>query len=195
MKRLVLILLTVLLMFTSCSGVSSAEKKLIEQFTTAMKSYNKQAMSELLTEFPDKTPYVYIDDIFNDQKYVDLYRKLYTNISYEIKSSKNDSITIEMTMPNIQKLYTDSAAFVMNLALSDTELISKLDENEENGVILIQEIMLTYADQKDAVEMMTVEFTLKTVQDGGKLRIVCDDALRAMLTGNFFLSKNSTLSD
>lgn len=195
MKRLVLILLTVLLMFTSCSGVSSAEKKLIEQFTTAMKSYNKQAMSELLTEFPDKTPYVYIDDIFNDQKYVDLYRKLYTNISYEIKSSKNDSITIEMTMPNIQKLYTDSAAFVMNLALSDTELISKLDENEENGVILIQEIMLTYADQKDAVEMMTVEFTLKTVRDGGKLRIVCDDALRAMLTGNFFLSKNSTLAD
>lgn len=195
MKRFILILVSVVLMLTSCSGVTSSEERLVEQFTTAMKTYNKQAMTELLTDFPDKTPYVYIDDIFNDQKYVDLYRKLYTNISYEIKSSENDSITIEMTMPNIQKLYTDSAAFVMNLALSDTELINKLDENEENGVILIQEIMLAYADQKDAVETMTAEFTLKTVEEEGKLLIVCDDALRAMLTGNFFLAKNSTLFD
>ncbi len=181
-------------MLVSCSGITTADEQVLEQFTVALKTYNKQAMAQLVTEFPDNTPYVYLDDIFNDEKYIELYRKLYTDITYAVKSAKNDRVTIEVTMPDVQQLYTETAAFVMNLALSDAELVKKLDENEENGIILIQEMMLAFAEQEGAVKTMTEEFTLTFTQREGKRLIVCDDELRALITGNFFLSKNSKIS-
>lgn len=195
MKRFILLLSVFAIMLVSCSGAATAEKQAFEQFSVALKTYNKQAMADLLTEFPDHTPYVYLDDIFNDQKYIELYRKLYTDITYAVKSTENDRITVEVIMPNVQKLYTDTAAYVMSLALTDPELVNKLDENEENGIILIQEMMLALAEQEGAVETMTEEFTLTFTEKEGKTVIVCDDQLRALITGNFFLSKNSTISD
>ncbi len=195
MKRFILLLAVFAIMLVSCSGAATAEKQAFEQFSVALKTYNKQAMADLLTEFPDHTPYVYLDDIFNDQKYIELYRKLYTDITYAVKSTENDRITVEVIMPNVQKLYTDTAAYVMSLALTDPELVNKLDENEENGIILIQEMMLALAEQEGAVETMTEEFTLTFTEKEGKTVIVCDDQLRALITGNFFLSKNSTISD
>ena len=130
------------------------------------------------------------DDIFNDAKYQELYRLLYTDITYAIKSTKNNRITAEFTMPNVQKLYANAAAMVTNLAFMDETLVDKLNENEENGIILIQELMLEMAKQDGKVETMEQEFTLSFAENNGKVVIVCDDELKALLTGNFFLSKN-----
>ncbi len=190
MKRIILLVLAFALLLTSCGIGTSAEARTLEKFTEAMKIYDKQAMMELLTAFPDKSPYVYLDDIFNDAKYQDLYRLLYTDITYAIKSLKNNRITAEFTMPNVQKLYANAAAMVTNLAFVDETLVEKLNENEENGIILIQELMLEMAKQENNVEIMKQEFTLSFAEKNGKIVIVCDDELKALLTGNFFLSKN-----
>lgn len=190
MKRIILLVLAFVLLLTSCGIGTSAEEQTLERFTEAMRIYDKQAMAELLTAFPDKSPYVYLDDIFNDAKYQELYRLLYTDITYAIKSTKNNRITAEFTMPNVQKLYANAAAMVTNLAFMDETLVDKLNENEENGIILIQELMLEMAKQDGKVETMEQEFTLSFAENNGKVVIVCDDELKALLTGNFFLSKN-----
>lgn len=190
MKRIIPLITALLLMLTSCRSAASVQEQTLAEFTDAMRVYDKQVMTELLTVFPDKKPYVYLDDIFNDEKYQQLYRSLYTDITYAIKSKENNRITVEFTMPNVQKLYANAAAMVTNLAFMDETLVEKLNENETNGIILIQELMLEMAKQAENVETMKQEFTLSFAEKNGKTVIVCDDELKALLTGNFFLSKN-----
>ncbi len=195
MKRLIVLLIAITMLLVSCGPAFNEEEQTLKQFVDAMKVYDTTEMSEFLTEFPDNTPYVYLDDIFNDAKYQELYRLLYTDIEYAVTSSENNRLTVDFTMPNVQKLYTDTAAMVMNLALSDETLVNKLNENEENGIVLIQEMMLALAKQEGSVERMTRTFTLTFERKGTKKVIVCDDELRALLTGNFFLSKNTKLPE
>ncbi len=190
MKRIIPLITALLLMLTSCRSAASVQEQTLAEFTDAMRVYDKQAMTELLTVFPDKKPYVYLDDIFNDEKYQQLYRSLYIDITYAIKSKENNRITAEFTMPNVQKLYANAAAMVTNLAFMDETLVEKLNENEMNGIILIQELMLEMVKQEENVETMKQEFTLSFAEKNGKTVIVCDDELKALLTGNFFLSKN-----
>ncbi|PWM38726.1 MAG: hypothetical protein DBX52_06555 [Clostridiales bacterium] len=161
-------------------------------FTEALREYNREEMAVYLTQFPDNTAYVYLDDIFNDTGYIELYRMLYPNITYSIQSFEKNRAVIEYTMPNIQKLYTNVSAAVLNLALTDETLQQKLAENDENGIILIREMMLYYASSGNGIENMTQQFTLTFQKKEGRIVIVCDDALRALITGNFFLSKNMT---
>lgn len=193
MKRLFVLLIAIVMLLTSCGPSSREEEQVLKQFYEGMKTYDTAAMAEVLSEFPDNKPYVYLDDIFNDAKYQELYRLLYTDIEYAVTSSENNRLTVDFTMPNVQKLYTDTAAMVMNLALSDESLVDKLNENEKNGIILIQEMMLALAKQEGNVEMMTETYVLTFKRQGRKSVIVCDDELRALLTGNFFLSKNTKL--
>ncbi len=199
MKRVFLLLTTIVLLLSFCGCKASVSQEDAEstlaQFTDALKIYDREAMSALLTEFPDKTLYVYLDDIFNDEKYIELYRLLYTDITYAVKSYENNRMTVEFTMPNVQKMYTNVSALILNLALTDEELVSKLEDGDENGIILIQEMMLALAKQDGGVETMTQQFTLSFTYKGEKNVIVCDDELRALITGNFFLSKNSTLAE
>ena len=96
-------------------------------------------------------------------------------------------------MPDVQTLYAGVSAAVLNLALTDETLQEKLQENDENALILIQQTMLSWAEQEDMVETMTQEYTLSFTEKDGKTVIVCDDELRALITGNFFLSKKTTL--
>lgn len=195
MKRFVLLLTVVAILLSSCSYNVKNKEDTLEQFTEALRVYDREAMTDLLTEFPDKTPYVYLDDIFNDDKYIELYRILYPEITYAVTSSENDRLVVEYTMPDVQALYTGVVAMVMNLAMSDESLVDKLDENEENGIILIQEMMLALARQGNSVTTTTREYTLSFKEENGKTVIVCDDELRALITGNFFLSKKSTLAE
>lgn len=196
MKRIVLFLLMIVMLFSfcGCSSVSSEDaESTLDQFVKALKVYDKTAMSEHLTAFPDNSAYVYLDDIFNDTGYMELYRLLYGDLSYEIKSYEDDQMVVSFTMPNVQKLYTDVSGLVLSLAMSDTTLQEKLAENDENGIVLIREMMLSLAAQNKGIEQMTEDFILTFKNGGEKALILCDDELKALMTGNFFLSKNTTL--
>ncbi len=194
MKRFLSFLLVAVLLLSSCGRTLNNKEETLAEFTDALKVYDRDAMSALLTEFPDKSQYVYLDDIFNDAKYIELYRLLYSDIDYKVKSSSKNQIVAEFTMPDIKSLYTGVVAIVMNIAISDQTLVDKLDENEENGIILTQEMMLTLAKQGKAASM-TKEYTLTFTEKDGKTVIACDDELRALMTGDFFLSKNTTLEE
>lgn len=196
MKRIVLILLSAVLIFslTGCgSRQSEDEEEVLAAFTEALRVYDREAMTALLTEFPDNTAYVYLDDIFNDEAYILLYQTLYSDITYAVRSREKNRIVAEYTMPDVQTLYAGVSAAVLNLALTDETLQEKLQENDENALILIQQTMLSWAKQEDMVETMTQEYTLSFTEKDGKTVIVCDDELRALITGNFFLSKKTTL--
>ncbi len=190
MKRIVavIVLICILFSFSACRKDTAQIDRLFE----GLKTYDRSVMSEVLTEFPDNSEYVYLDDIFNDEKYIKVYQALYEDIDYEIIKMDQYSAKVKVKMPNIQKLFTDVSAWVLSAALEDAELSNKLAENDYNGIILIQELMYAYATN-GTYEMQTLdaEFNLRFEEVDGKKYIICDEELRALITGNFYLSKNT----
>ena len=186
MKRFgaLVILMAFLVSLSGCSTKVAAVDRLFE----GLRAYDRETMSEVLTEFPDNSRFVYVDDIFNDEGYCKIYRQLYSSIEYKVVSANSKTVKVKVTMPNVQKLYTEVSAWVMSEALNDPDLQGRLEENDTNGVILIQEIMYSYAvNQPEQIETITEEFQLFLTEDG---KIQCTDTLRALITGNLFLSKN-----
>ena len=198
MKKIISIVLAcvLLLSLSSCRGkyTRGEMEETVAHFTEALKVYDSYEMSRYLTEFPDNEGYVYLDDIFNDEGYLRLYRILYEQITCEVVSAKKDKVVIKVHMPNIQNLYTVVSMIVVNMAIGDETLQDKLSENDENSIVLIQEAMIAYAKQGN-YSMMEQEFTLSFGERGGVPVIVCDDELRAFMTGNLYLSKNITAAD
>ena len=194
MKKIFALLIAVVLLFSGCSsGITRDEiEDTVWDFTEALKVYDRDEMSGYLTQFPDNSPYIYIDDIFNDAEYIALYQTLFSDITYKIKSVEKNHAVVEYTIPDVQKLFATTSAHVLSLTLSNEMLAQKLAENEMTGINFIRELMRMYANTGDNVEIMTKEFTLTFQQEAGKTVIVCDDSLRALITGNFFLSKSIT---
>jgi hypothetical protein len=163
----------------------------IDAFFDGLKTYNVEKMTQTLDRFPDNKGYVYLDDIFNDERYIDIYRSVYPEISYSIKEIKGDYAIVSVKIPDIQSLYTDVTALVTSMTLEDEELLNKLMENETNGIILVQEMMYGYVNSENyQPKYISKDFKLSFKTMEGKTVIVCDDELRALMTGNFFLSKN-----
>ncbi len=197
MKRItaLAVIFALVVILSGCGHKISREdaQSVVDPFFAALKEYDREAMSGYLTEFPDNTGYVYVDDIFNDEAYVKLYRQLYSSITYSIKSIEGNRVIFEVSMPNIHALYTDISARIMSLTLMDETLRDKLEENSENAVILLQETMLSIATQNpDQIEKMTQEYTLTLQKKNGTYQIATDDEVRKLLTGNLFLAKSTT---
>lgn len=197
MKRFLVLLIIAVQLVSLCGCGGNLQQSEMEQalteFVAALKIYDREAMTALLTEFPNNSKYVYYDDIFNDEGYMEMYRLLYTDISYTIVSAENDRLIAEFTMPDVQTLYNNILALVLQMSLDDATLQEKLGENDENGSVLVREMMLAYAQQGYDTEVMTKSVTLTFQKKNGRAVIVCDDELRALMTGNFFLSKSSTI--
>lgn len=190
MKRIVtvVVLICILFSFAACQKDAAQIDRLFE----GLRTYDRSLMSEVLTEFPDNSEYVYLDDIFNDEKYIKVYQALYKDIDYKIIKTDQYSAKVRVRMPDIQKLFIDVSAWVFSAALEDAELSNKLAENDYNGVILIQELMYAYATNGNyEVQTIETEFNLRFEEIDGRKCIVCDEELRALITGNFYLSKNT----
>lgn len=201
MKRILLLLICAVFLFSGAAcGTkrgSLSEKEMtnaLNAFVSSMSNYDIEEMTSELTEFPNKDPYVYLDDIFNDEAYTALYRAVYYNISHKVKRAEADQLVVEFTMPDIRQLYITISSAVLNMALNDPDLQQKLNEDEMNGVILIQQAMLSAA-AKGNYDTMKQEFTLSFKKENDSVLIVCDDELRALLTGNLFLSRNMKKDD
>ena len=189
MKRLIafIVLFSILLSLSACQKY----EKQIDRLFEGLKTYDRSIMSEVLTEFPDNSSYVYLDDIFNDEKYIKIYQALFSDIEYEIIKTNSRSATVKVKMPDIQKLFSDVSAWVLSAALEDADLSNKLAENDYNGIVLIQELMYAYATNDEyQVQVLETEFDLQFEEVNGKTYILCNDDLRALITGNFYLSKN-----
>ncbi len=199
MKRIVIILsiIALLLGFSGCSpSVSSNEmEKTMGQFMDALKVYDREKMTACLDEFPDGSAYVYLDDIFNDEGYMELYRLTFKDLEYSIEDIEKNSLTIQCTNTDIQSLYSEVTATVMQMALSDEALQKKLDEDEKNGVILVRELMLSLARENKNLKRTTNTYTVSFKITNGKVILICNDELRSLMTGRFFLSKNMPISD
>ncbi|MBQ4052170.1 MAG: hypothetical protein IJD09_00770 [Clostridia bacterium] len=197
MKRLFILLVAVIMLvvMSGCGArlSQSQMEQTLSEFVTALRVYDRQAMTKVLTEFPDKTPYVYLDDIFNDEGYVELYQLLYADIQYRVVQCEKNQMTVEFTMPDVQSMYVKVMGVVFQMALSDPVLEQKLSENDANGSILVREIMLSQVKQGQVPPTFTESFTLEFIEKDGRIQIVCDDAVRTVMTGKFFLSKNATV--
>ncbi len=167
----------------------------IDELVFDLKKYDIAAMKQHLNSFPDKSQYVYLDDIFNDEPYQELYRMLYPKITYKVLSHTENTASIEATMPNIQSLFTTIEMNAAMLALEDEEFKNILLQDETKSIELIQQAMLAAARKENGVPMMTEEFTLSFDWVGDRLVILSDDQLRAFITGNFVISKGERVEE
>ncbi len=193
----VLSIMVILLGFNGCSpSVSSNEmEKTIDQFMDALKIYDREAMTGYLDEFPDSSDYVYLDDIYNDEGYMELYRLTFGGLEYSIEDVNKNALTIQCTNTDIQNLYNNVTTMVMQMAISDETLQKKLDEDEENGIVLVRELMLSLARENKNLQRSTNTYTISFEKANGKVKLICDDELRTLMTGRFFLAKNMRISD
>lgn len=194
MKRFCLIVIVTLMimLFCGCSGVSDHADidRVLKGFFSGLKAYDRAVMTEHLTEFPDNSAYDFPDDIFNDNSYVELYKSLYTDITYAVTSYEKNSVSLKVTMPNIGALYDLTCVKVKTLAENNPALKDKL---AGDNVIFMQEMMRELA--ADGVENVAFEFTLDLKSDEEKICIVNNDELRNLLTGNFFSVKVSEVEE
>ena len=199
MKKIVsiLLILCLLLGFSGCSpSVSATEMEAtLAQFMDALKIYDREAMTACLDVFPDSSGYVYLDDIYNDEGYMELYRLTFGDLEYTIQETEKNTVTIRCKNSDIQTLYTNVTSTVLQMAMTDPTLQNKLNEDEENGIVLVRELMLSFAREKKNLEQSEDSYTLSFKKENGKVYILCDDELRCLITGRFFLSKNMLVSD
>ncbi|MBQ4136554.1 MAG: hypothetical protein IJD67_00445 [Clostridia bacterium] len=190
MKRFCLILIITLMITPFCGCSGSADRadidRVLNGFFTGLKAYDRIIMTEHLTEFPDNSVHDFPDDIFNDNSYVELYKSLYTDITYAVTNYEKNNVSLKVTMPDIGALYDLTCAKVKTLAENNPALKDKLLGDH---VIFMQEMMRELA--ANGVEDDTFEFTLDLKHNEDKIRIVNNDELRNLLTGNFFSVKVS----
>lgn len=186
-----------MLILCACGGApeQSEMEQTLAEFVEALKVYDRDKMTGLLNEFPDNSKYVYYDDIFNDAGYMEMYRLLYADLSYKVASVEGNQLILDVEMPNVQALYSNILALVLQMSLDDATLQEKLGENDENGSVLVREMMLAYAKQGYDTEKMNAKFTLSFENKAGKTVLICNDELRAFMTGNFFLSKSNKIEN
>jgi len=194
MKRLGLFLIIICLGLSavSCTGNASEADvdRVLAGFVAALKNYDREGMSRYLTEFPDNTGAAYTDDLFSDSSYVELYRSLYSDITYAVTMHEKNTVTIKIKMPNIGALYLDTCKYVEDLAKKNTALSEKL---KGHNIVFIQEMMRERS--VDTIEIMDAEFTLELVERDDALLIVCDDMLRSLMTGNFYQVRGESAVD
>ena len=199
MKKIIslFIILILLLSLTGCSSSISYEEmeETLSDFMEALKVYDREALTECLDRFPDSSEYVYLDDIYNDEGYMELYRLAFPELTYIVEEDDKNTLNITCTNADIQKLYVNVTAMVLELAISDETLQKKLNEDEGNGILLVRELMLSMARDPSNLQKATNSYTLTFKRKEGKVVIVCNDELRTLITGRFFLSKNMLASD
>ena len=171
------------------------EQNVIHGFMNGLKIYSIDEMTNYIESFPNSDNSIYVNDVFSDPSFVEVYKEANTHMSYTIADKKVDgAAVVTVTFVDIQKLYADTVAKMFTSANTDENLKNLLLDENTNAQELISAYMLSTLQNSD-VETVTEEFRLTTYKDGNSFKIRTDDELKELMTGKLSLSRNVTLDD
>ncbi len=199
MKKIIALVLVFVVAFSVCGCATNSfaeqEQNVIHGFMNGLKIYSIDEMTNYIESFPNSDNSIYVNDVFSDPSFVEVYKEANTHMSYTIADKKVDgAAVVTVTFVDIQKLYADTVAKMFTSANTDENLKNLLLDENTNAQELISAYMLSTLQNSD-VETVTEEFRLTTYKDGNSFKIRTDDELKELMTGKLSLSRNVTLDD
>ncbi len=184
----VVLLLCMTVSLASCKSSGSA-KQVVEDFMTALATYDVEAMAKCVDDMPANTNSMYIHDVFTEGYFVDLYQIANDgNLSYEVVSAKGDSVKVKVTMPDIYALYQKTFMSLMTQTFSNEELLNYvLDEDNDPSLMVIA--LMIDSIENDGIDTVEEEFTLNVSKINGEYRITSNEQLEKLMTSNLCLTQ------
>ncbi len=189
----VVLLLCMTVSLASCKSSGSA-KQVVEDFMTALAAYDVNAMANCVEDMPNSTDSVYIHDIFTEGYYVDLYQIANKdNLSYEIVSTKGDSVKVKVKMPDIYTLYQNTFMSVVSQTFANEDLLNYVLDEENDPQLMVIALMID-SIENNGIDTIEEEFTLKVGTINGETKIMTNDQLEQLMTSKLVLSQKEALS-
>ncbi len=198
-KKIIALVLVFVVALSVCGCATNSfaeqEQNVIHGFMNGLKIYSIDEMTNYIESFPNSDNSIYVNDVFSDENFVEVYKEANTHMSYTIADKKVDgAAVVTVTFVDIQKLYADTVATMFTSANTDEGLKELLMDENTDAQALIAAYMLNTLQNSD-VETVTEEFRLTTYKDGNSFKIRTDDELKKLMTGKLSLSRNVTLDD
>lgn len=188
------LLVCIMLSFTSCKSGASEAKGVVEEFMTALATYDLDAMSKCVEDIPDNSGSIYIHDIYTEDYYKDLYVKAYETLSYNITSANSKEVKLSVTMPDLYTLYQNTFVSVFSQAVSD-EKMQEYILNEDNDAQLLIIALMIDEIENNGIETITEEVTLSVGQINGEYKILSNDQLKLVMTSKLSLTQQENIVD
>lgn len=190
----VVLILCMAVSLASCKSAGDS-KKVVDEFMSALASYDVNEMAKYVEDMPSNADSVYIYDVFTDGHYVDLYQIAYEDtLSYEVVSAKGNSVKIKVTMPDIYSLYQDTFMSFLTSAFSSQEILDYVMDDESEPQLMIIALMIDAIENGD-IETVEEEFTLKIGTINGETKIMTNDQLEQLMTSKLSLTQKAVAAE
>ncbi len=191
-KRAISLVLIVILAFSlvSCKSGAGAAKKVVENFMTALTTYDMDAMRDCIEDFPDNSGTPYKHDIYTEDYYKDLYEAANSKLSYTIKSAKAGSVTLDVIMPDVYGLYQKTFMSVLSQTFSSDEAMKWVEDPENDPQLLVIALMIDEIE-KNGIDTVDEEITLTVGKINGEYRIMSNDQLKLLMTSKLSQSQST----
>lgn len=196
LRKIIAVVLLVCMVFTiaSCKSSGSA-KKVVEDFMTALATYDVEAMAKCVEDMPNNDDSIYIHDVFTEGYFVDLYQIANENrLSYEIVSAKGDTVKVKVKMPDLYSLYQNTFMSLMTQTFSNEELLNYVLDEDNDPSLMVIALMIDSIENED-IDTVEEEFTLKVGKINGEYKIMNTDQLEKLMTSNISLTQKEALAE
>lgn len=189
-KRFISLALTAVLAVSlvSCKSGSGEAKEVVTDFMTALTTYDMNAMSKCIEDFPDNTGTAYKHDIYTEDYYKDLYEAANTKLSYSITSASSKQVKLKVTMPDIYTLYQNTFLSVAQQALGNEQMTQYVMDENNDAHLLIIALMINEINT-NGVGTVDEEITLSVGKINGEYKIKTDDQLKTLMTSKLSLTQ------
>lgn len=168
MKRILLII-SFMLLFVGCNKMDNTPTKQVEIFFNKYQTLDKEVLNDL--------DYVVAEEVnFNTEqreRYKDLMKKHYQNITYEIKDSKEDGdkaiVTVEIEVTDYSKTIANANVY---LQTNNEEF---LDEDGLYDNTKFSDYRLDLLSKTDDKVKYTLDLSLTKIEDKWKLDEISSD--------------------
>ncbi len=192
-RRIVSIALLLCMCFSlvACKSGAGEAKKVVEDFMTALTTYDLDAMAKCVEDIPDNTGSIYKHDIFTEDYYKDLYAAANEKLTYSIVSASSKEVKLKVTMPDVYGLYQEKFMSVLSQAISDDKMQEYVLDEKNDPQLLVIALMITDIES-NGIDTVEEEITLSVGKINGEYRILTDDNLKLLMTSKLSLSQQES---
>lgn len=191
MKKLIaFIIITVTLLTTVGCSLLSGPRTTVDSLFKALETYDADAITKLVTEFPNNDDCGVTYDLFSDEVYINLYKAAYTNLSFKVASlnteNKNATMVVTVTHPDLKTAYTNATYSSMALLMSDEALYNDFMNNPDKDFSYLVPTQIRNMVQSGNVENIETTFTISLREDDDGWKIITDDELKNLISSNLY---------
>lgn len=195
LKRFISVTLLLCMLFSlaSCKSGANAAKEVVNDFMTALTTYDLNAMAGCVEDIPDNSGSSYIHDIYTEDYYRDLYATANEKLTYSITSANAKEVKLKVQMPDLYTLYNDTLLSVLSATMENEDFYNYVLDEENDPPVLIVATMIN-SIKTNGINTVEEEITLSIGKINGEYKILTDDSLKMLMTSKLSLTQKEALS-